>query len=335
MKKDHQLFEYSLIPKRPLNSQVSDVHPRKGLLIKRSYQGPPFENEIQNDIATFMGTYFDFIYWPELGDTPNSYQKGIDAELKFLDEYLLPQLTNSSVSKNDSFRETKSNFVINHIHSQIGPQLEELKALGFETLKLKMTANYEEELKILLKFPLNHFEIRLDFNSSSQANVIEDSYSQLRKIPNLEYLEDPCPFDSTDWKLLNQKLPLAFDRPQAFLSDTKAFEEAMKFVKYFIIKPTRNISFNTLMCLIRDQKKVTLTNMMDSAVGTWRVYLYYHFLKNDFPKNFSIPGIYTHHLYENSFTTNYLPFYGSDWKPKALSLKELKEHLTTLSWKEL
>lgn len=334
MKKDHQLFEYSLTPKRPLNSQIAHSENRNGLLIKKTFPNSRIENEDRNNIATFLGTYFDFLYWPELGDSPNSYLKGIENELIFLEEYLFPKLKGPPIQNLANLPEVKSNFVITHIHSEMGPQLEELKALGFETLKLKMSSRYEEELKILLKFPINNFEIRLDFNSSSHSHIIQDSYSLLRKISNLEYIEDPCPFDLVNWKNLNQTVPLAFDQPQACMPNQKAFEEAMKFIKHFILKPTRNISFDVLMGLIKNQKKVTLTNMMDSPIGTWRVYLYYLFLKNDFPKTFSTPGIYTHHLYENTFAANHLPFHGSLWQPKINSLKEFMVFLNALPWKE-
>lgn len=297
--------DYSFIPKQPLNSLIINNNERRGLWLKLNSEESFNNNPLLSKVQDFFSTYFDYIYWPELGDEKQEnlklevnlqIKKLINQELLFYKDFIFPR------SADLSFANVKTNYVFNAFPSDLLPlELEKLQSLGFETIKFKITKNFEQEIRLLLKQNLNHFEIRLDFNSCLETKNISDAYSALKKIPNLEYLEDPTPYSEKEWTLLASLFPLAYDQIGNKI-------EVPKMAQYVILKPTRSISYDFILKLISENKKITVTNMMDSPVGTWRSYLYYSFLKKEFPKNFTTPGLQTFSLFENHPFDLFYPF---------------------------
>lgn len=336
MHKKFQFIEYSQVPKNSLNAKIENAKPRKGLWIKRSPSNnlPVFKTALANSATQLLATYFDYIHWPELGDKGMDYQAGVQKEIFFLEDFLFSKMEKIQ-ELSTSLTSIKSNFVVTDFTQNLGLQLEQLQEQGFETLKFKVGKNFQEELKILLAHNLSLFEIRLDFNSVLEFNTIKDSYSYLKKIPYIEYCEDPCPFEKHQWQELNALLPLAFDCPQSQLSCSETFSQALSVTKHFILKPSRQLNHLELEQLIHSQKKITLTNMMDSTLGTWKCFLYLYFLKQLYPKSFSTPGLHTHHLYEKTFGSEFLAFKGANWSPSLEKLDLFLSHLNTLPWKTL
>lgn len=340
MSSPFQFLEYTQTPKRVLNSQVENVLPRKGLWLKRTQLSAfsEIKSSLTKSLSTLLYDYFDYIHWPELGDKGMDYQGGQKKEILFFEDYLFSKILKLESSLS-SLPETKSNFVVNELTADsalnLGQQLEQLKELGFETLKVKVGKNFAEELKILQQYNLSHFELRLDFNSALDFKTIRDSYLYFKKLPHIEYIEDPCPFDNNDWKELAQLFPLAFDMPKSQLSAVETFKAAQNVASHFVIKPTRHLDHFEIENLIKAQKKLTLTNMMDSALGTWKCYAYFVLLKKLFPKNICIPGFYTHHLYQEGFANESLAFTGATWKPDLVSLEAFLKALSARNWKAL
>ncbi len=297
--------DYSFIPKQPLNSLVLDKKERRGLWLKIKSEDSFNNNPLLFKVQDFFSTYFDYIYWPELGDEKQEHlklevnqqiKKLIDQELLFYKNFILPR------SADLSFANVKTNYVFNFFPPDfLGLELEKIQSLGFETIKFKITKNFEQEIRLLLKQNLSHFEIRLDFNSCLETKNIGDAHSALKKIPNLEYLEDPTPYSGKDWALLARLFPLAYDQIGSKI-------EIPNMAQFIVLKPTRFISHDFILKLISENKKITVTNMMDSPVGTWRSYLYYSFLKKEFPRNFTSPGLHTFSLFENHPFDSFHPF---------------------------
>lgn len=321
-------------------AQTTDVklNDRQGLWLKPA---KPVVNKIRDNtlktnqtILKLLSTYFDYIYWPEFGDPAqenpilklNSFiEKIVLQEQSFVHHFVQPKVVNSEHSL---LLGTKSNFVINALTNQLPLQLEMAQDQGFETIKFKISKNFEAEIRNLVKQNLSNFEVRIDFNSCLEAKNITDASSTLKKIPNLEYLEDPCPYTEKDWGNLAKLFPLAFDNPGAASSEL----QIQPFIQYYIIKPTRAISYDQIQKLVASNKKITITNMMDSPLGTWRAYLYFSLLKNEFPKNFTVPGIHTHHLFEDMSFNEFLPYDKALWTNSIPDLNKFVSYLDNLSW---
>jgi hypothetical protein len=317
------------------NEQPKD---RQGLWLKpaRPATNIVFDNTLKTNqtILKLLSTYFDYIYWPELGDPVqttailkrNSFiEKIVLQEQSFIHEFVQPKIVNSEHSL---LLGTKSNFVINALTDQLPLQLEMALDQGFETIKFKISKNFEAEIRNLVKQNLSNFEVRIDFNSCLEAKNITDASSTLKKIPNLEYLEDPCHYTEKDWGNLAKLFPLAFDNPGATSSEL----QIQPFIQYYIIKPTRAISYDQILKLVAGNKKITITNMMDSPLGTWRAYLYFSLLKNEFPKNFIVPGIHTHQLFEELSFNEFLPYEKALWQNSIPELNKFVSYLDSLSW---
>lgn len=340
MSSPFQFLEYTQTPKRALNSQVENVLPRKGLWLKRTQLSSfsELKSPLAKSLSTLLYDYFDYIHWPELGDKGMDYQEGQKKEILFFEDYLFSKILQLESSLS-SLPETKSNFILNELTADsvlsLGQQLEQLKELGFETLKIKVGKSFEVELKTLLQCNLSHFEIRLDFNSALDFKTIKDSYSYFKKLPHIEYIEDPCPFEQNHWKELSQLFPLAFDTPKSQLSPQEAFKAAQNTASHFVIKPARHLDHLEIENLIKAQKKITLTNMMDSSLGTWKCYAYYVLLKKIFPKNICTAGFYTHHLYQDGFAGELLAFKGATWQADLTILDRVLNILETKNWKAL
>lgn len=336
MNKNFQFIEYSQIPKKNLNAQIENLNPKKGLWIKKESTTniPNFKSASLKLISKLLYTYFDYMHWPELGDTGMDFLKGLQKETLFIEDFLFTKLEKEE-SLFSNISTAKSNYVITDLSSNLGLQLDQLKELGFETLKFKVGKKFEEELKILLTNNLSDFEVRLDFNSSLEFKTVKDSYSYLKKLPNLEYCEDPCLFEENKWKELNELFPVAFDYPKSHQSYSESFTRAIHFIKHFIIKPTRQLNHLELEKLVLKQKKITLTNAMDSSLGTWKCFIYFSILQKLYPKSFSVPGLHTHHLYQQTFGSEYLFFKGAYWNATLANLDQFLEFLDKQSWKSL
>lgn len=319
------------------NDQPKD---RQGLWLKPINQeaSKVLDNTLKTNqtILKLLTTYFDYIYWPEFGDPEQSagilkmnnfIEKNILQEQSFIHHFVQPKVINS---EHALLLETKSNFVINSLTDQLPLQLEMAQDQGFETIKFKISKNFEIEIRNLVKQNLNNFEVRIDFNSCLEAKNITDASSTLKKIPNLEYLEDPCQYSEKDWGNLAKLFPLAFDNPGTTPSEL----QIQPFIQYYIIKPTRAISYDKILKLVASNKKITITNMMDSPLGTWRAYLYFSLLKNEFPKNFILPGLHTYQLYEETGLTKFLTFNKSLWTNSIAELNKFVSYLDNLSWEQ-
>lgn len=332
-----QVLEYEQIPKGNLNAQVEKPMSRKGLWLKRKEdhnQLPKLNSALSQALSELLYNYYDYIHWPELGDTGMAFQKYLKSETQFFEDYFFSKIENLAPSLN-SLPTVKSNFVINDLNANLGIQLEQIKELGFETVKIKLGKNFEQELQIILKHNLTDFELRLDFNSSQDFNTIKDSYPYLKKLPHIEYCEDPCAFEQNNWQELGRLIPLAFDRPTSESTYNQSFALALRTVNHFIIKPSRDLNPLNFESLIKSSKKITLTNMMDSSLGAWKCYAYHCLFIKLFPQLITTPGFYTHHLYKDPYAMEMLAFNGASWSADLEKLEEFLKFLNKKNWKSL
>ncbi|MCK6597520.1 MAG: hypothetical protein L6Q37_04085, partial [Bdellovibrionaceae bacterium] len=291
---------YYLTPKSELNSLTVRPGNRHGLWVKIT------PSCLMTDIEQFLSGFFDYIHWPELGDEELKQSSVLNQGArisKFVNSLInsednfLKEVKTHQLLTNFSFKSVRSNYVFTPMTNSFNTEIEKVNAQGFDVLKLKITKNFEEEIKKILRHNLNWCTIRLDFNSCQNFKTLVDAKEKLKKIPYLEYLEDPCPFDIKQWFELKKLFPLALDSLNSKLENNK---ELLSCFDYLVCKTARPYHFSFVLEAIRNNKKIVFTNMMDSFLGTWKTYFIHSIFKNHFPNIIQTPGFYTHHLYQNS-----------------------------------
>lgn len=306
--------KYTLRSKEFLNSASTQID-RFGFFVK-SDSFLPKQNILQNFLQ-----FSEFTYWPELGDP-------IQKQLKtFLKETVSNELKFSFSIAEANLRPVKSNAIVNAVTSDLGERLEKFQDLGFDVVKFKMGREFQSEYKSLLKVNLSHVQVRIDLNNKFTYKESKEILELLKKIPNLEYIEDPTLYHDYHWSELEKIAPLALDEFNDH-SDIKP----PRFFQYRIVKPIRGISLEKIIQMTYDKKKIVLTNMMDNIVGAWKMYFYYCELSKHIPYHLSTPGFYTHSLFQNYQYSSLLAFNGSQWNYDGEKLKQLTETLTKLNW---
>ncbi len=307
------IHKYLLQPVDSLNSR-SNKEPRLGFFIKNV--NTPLN---QDDLIKKFLNYSDFVHWPELGDPilaelKPALMKTVDADFQFP----------FSVTEKDLVA-VKSNALVSRYDKMLGQEMEHLQDGKFEVLKFKMGRNFKDEYTALMKLNLKPYLVRIDFNNSLNFKESKEALDMLKKIPNLEYVEDPTEYGNYHWSELEKITPIALDNFTTKVKNPKHFQ-------YRILKPIRGISLPEITQWTIQKKKIVITNLMDNAVGTWRTYIYYCELKKQFPYHVITPGFHTHGLYSNYEHASLLGFKGSEWSYDPGKLQKLLNVLEKLNW---
>lgn len=308
------IHAYTLLPVDSLNAK-SDQKPRHGFFLKNV--NIPTES---NALATIL-RYSDFLCWPELGDPSLADLKPFlmrTAETDFNFPF--------SLSPSDLISIT-SNALVSGASKNWGPELEKLQDHKFEVLKFKLGRDFKTEYADLMRLNLSAHLVRVDFNNAFNFKDAQEALAMLKTIPNLEYAEDPMIYGHYHWSELQKIVPLGLDNYTA--------AEPPKHFQYRIVKPLRGFSLPQLIQWTFEKKKIVVTNMMDSAVGTWKAYLYFCQLKKHIPHHLCIPGFHTHTLYSNYPYSDLLCFSGSEWIFNNEKLNALNQTLSLLTWTRL
>jgi O-succinylbenzoate synthase len=212
----------------------------------------------------------------------------------------------------------KNNFLIVESISKI-PQFElegmlsQAQENGFDIIKIKLGAFLKSEKDVLFelmnRFP--HFLWRLDFNSSlSFQQAIEFFKNWTRdQVRAVEYVEDPCAFDLSDWIELNKLMPLAFDRPemkepgQARLQSPLEIQGTSEFKKVFkyVVAKTAHVDVMKWAEWCHAQKiRLSLTSSMDHPIGIAHSMKDFLDLQKKYPQLLTIAGLRSSFVYEKS-----------------------------------
>lgn len=172
-------------------------------------------------------------------------------------------------------------------------------------------------------------KIRLDFNSclsNGEFNYFLNSLPDA-VISKIEYIEDPTLWSYSNWKMWNQKVPLAID----FVGiDPFKFEDGWSVL---IIKPTRQSTRNLISKCHQLKKKFTLTSAMDHPVGVA------HGLR--FAQNHAenISGFLTMDLYEKNDFSRFFKVEDNKVGFSEFTLSDygigMTTTLNTLNWSQL
>jgi O-succinylbenzoate synthase len=229
------VHRYTLVPRRRLSGVARDGV-RQGALLR-----------VDDGFA-------DLHPWPELGDLP------LDAQLALLavDE-LTPQTSASlrlaaldgaararGVSLFDGLTIPES-----HWPGNDPPE-------GFDTIKIKGLQPVPE-----------HVRVRIDFNGT----LSPEQFARLKLPANVDFVEDPCPYDPVAWGELRKRVRLALDR---FEGDADVL----------VHKPAIQAAFPR-------HGDVVVTSYMDHPVGQYGA----AYIAATNPVNARC-GLFTHVLYE-------------------------------------
>jgi O-succinylbenzoate synthase len=287
--------EYTLLPKQSM-SAAAGSRPRKGALLKMQWPD------------TKIG-YADLFPWPELGDLPLSEQL-----LSLRKGHLTPLIEQAiwlgrkdavlrAAQKNglDEIPKVRNHFTIPDFEAVDNKILNDAKALGFNTLKVKVGRDWKAETKwlsgVLRDFS---FGVRLDFNSQSDFSTFERMISSLAPglKQKLEYAEDPFPFDHDSWTEANKILPLALD--MEFDKVEWKYNNAEVPFKTIVIKPARQDVDKALKIADEYKLRIVVSSSMDHPVGVIHAVRLAGEIKSKVGSRLADCGCLTMRLYEDS-----------------------------------
>lgn len=289
--KDVFFSPYRLTPRQPLNSKTQGIV-RHGALLK----------VIWND---GLCGYADLHPWEELGD------QGLSEQLRLIGEGRWTPLSYSSLSlarKDAEFRlvgknllpekgELKNNALISSVKDVDDDLLNTLKLQGFDTVKIKLGGDLKLETHQLRKFTNTSFRLRFDFNSL----LSEHSYSEfMSSVPKevrdqIEYVEDPFPYDSKAWARARKWAPLAVDQDISHV-----ITHADPAFDVLILKPAKSDVTEVVQFAQKHRCKVAVTSYMDHVVGVLHAASVAHELFKEYGELILESGCLTHHLFEES-----------------------------------
>ncbi len=203
---------------------------------------------------------------------------------------------------------------------------------GFTTVKLKCGRDLAAEAKFLdamaVEFP--QLKWRLDFNESPRLEEVTAFLVNLQEATRaaIDFIEDPCPYSESAWKILRQKtkLNLAVDREAAPMSSA---------AQVMIIKPAVDEPFLLGEAAMSHAQRVVLTSYMDHPLGqafaAWEAAR----LELIFPGLVGLCGLQTHHLFEPDAFTEALGPWSPDFKAPAGTGLGFDDALDALPWTRL
>ncbi len=300
-------FYYSLYELMPKKLGPKDQTPvaRKGALLKIEWS----DGKIG---------YADLHPWVEFGDLD------LEQHLSELRHMRLTPLVEQAIwlaSIDAKARKEKVNLYDNQLVLKNNGLLMKLKQAsvevldpyvdaGFSKLKIKVGLDSIHEIEIINRAALTHnLKLRLDFNNrltwSSFEKYINALTPQAKR--QIEYFEDPFPYDANMWKEARQIIPLAIDwELKKIPIDQKDSIEA----DVLIIKPTHDdVNARVEQC-VRWEKKMTITSHMGHPLGVMQCAYVAQDLAKRFPKMMLDPGCLTFDVFEPNEFSNLLNFQG-------------------------
>lgn len=221
----------------------------------------------------------------------------------------------------------------------------DLKEQGYRKIKVKMKSSFEENLKILIDLTttvgFDFFKWRLDFNAGMNGQEAIDLFENLSPdlLQFIDYVEDPCVFDTTTWSHLNKILPVAIDLELSSYLLKPNVEEAP--FQYLIFKPSLQNFENLKQIVLKNNLKVVVTSSMQGPLGVYQDAMYAQKLSDQNIHVDKVVGCGTLHLFENLNpfeSMKLLPALNFPMKDLIINFeicKEMTEILETLSWKPL
>ena len=256
--------------------------------------------------------FADLHPWPEFGDLE------LEEHLALLRQMKLTNLAEQAIwlaSIDAKGRQEKRNIYDNQLLLKnnalllrINPAtvelLDPLAKAGFARVKVKVGIEPEDEIEMINRAALTHnMKIRMDFNSRLTWNSFEKYVNALtpQAKRQIEYFEDPFPYDAEMWKLARTIIPLAIDWE---LKKIPIEQEAPVEADFLIIKPTHDdVNARVDQC-VKWKKKMVVTSHMGHPLGVLQCAYVAQDLAKRFPDMMLDPGCLTFDVFEpNEFSS--------------------------------
>jgi O-succinylbenzoate synthase len=221
----------------------------------------------------------------------------------------------------DDLEIPKSNYLITDLMSHnLSITIDNAIIEGFQTFKVKLGSNLNQELQLLKDhFPKN-LRLRLDFNSKLNCKSFNIALEKIKNINlSLDYIEDPFPFDENAWEEIQTTdgLRLAADFH---------FEKAIgkpNAAKVLIVKPA------ILRQVVPKDQEVVVTSYLDHPFGQCTA----AYAAAKYPN--VTCGLLTHHLYKQNAFSDQLTLKGSEFKTPVGTGFGFDDLLRGLTWVNL
>lgn len=283
---------YTLKPIGSLNAVSLDTH-REGVLFKIEW-------------SDGLTGYADLQPWPELGDpTLEEQLAGLRAgkiSVQMEQTIWLARRDAEARSKKrnlfDLGTPLKNNYLLTHAEDIKPGLLDEVRSEGFDTIKVKIGRDLQEEAEALVHIAAAGFKMRLDFNALANWQIFERFIKNLdpKVRAQIEYVEDPFPYDATAWMEAKELVKLAIDNQYNKVRwdqlDTKAPFDVV------VIKPAK-MDVDIAIGHCQDWKlKASVTSYMDHAVGVAHAMTVAMELKKKYGDMILESGCLTHRNYK-------------------------------------
>jgi O-succinylbenzoate synthase len=289
-------YPYQLKPLKKLNARTG-AKERQGALIRVEFP----------ELPGVFG-HADVHPWVSLGDEVLREQlfrlsKGQTTAVTSQSLFLARQEA-QAVSNGQSLYpqgvQLKNNFLITDIQEFDRSRLTTVKPSDFDTLKIKVGVDWPQEKELLIEAAVSGFHLRLDFNAAPKFLQVKEWLSSLPEmvLQVLDYVEDPCEFNSENWKKLNQKVPLALDNQLTAYTRTKNSNSPADAFSFLVLKPAKNNIEKSLADWSDQIKGVTITSYMDHPVGVMHSWAQALLAKQKFPERVLQAGCATLGVYE-------------------------------------
>lgn len=256
-----EFYKYKIHPTSVIGAIASDAS-REGALLKCTWP----DGKIG---------YSDIHPWQELGDAD------IDTQLMALSRGRISFLVEQSIwlARKDAILRSmmkngfegasrfKNHFLISDLSKITDKNLNDIKASGFSSVKIKVGNNPLEDAERSLKvLRTGHFWVRFDFNSKLDFSMFERFISILDKSSKakIEFVEDPFPFEQKAWAEASRLVPLAADHEYDNVEWSKVKEPPFKVI---VIKPARQDVDKAVNRATTFNLKMVVTSSLDHPVG--------------------------------------------------------------------
>ncbi|HPI40661.1 MAG TPA: hypothetical protein PLJ21_07640, partial [Pseudobdellovibrionaceae bacterium] len=180
-------------------------------------------------------------------------------------------------------------------------EIKNISEKGYQTVKLKMSNNFEDDRQLMKLIVKEGLQIRLDANSNSNFMQFLKLVSSLDKLilNRIEYVEDPFKFKIQQWQQAKAYLNLAvdFEKQNVDWSKLKGLTLKERPFSHLILKPAREDVDKTIHQAVEHGIKVTITSSMDHFVGALHALSLAASLKAQYGELIQDPGCLTFNLY--------------------------------------
>ncbi len=201
---------------------------------------------------------------------------------------------------------------------------------GFDTVKLKCSADFDPQRFTALAAEHPALKWRLDFNETGEAETLAERLSSLAPEirTRIDFIEDPCPYSPKVWKNLRLRtgIALAVDREAAPLSDA---------AQVMVIKPAIDEPWLLGEAALNHGQRALVTSYMDHPFGQAFAAWEAGRLALQFPALPVAGGLQTHHLFEPDAFTEALGPWSPAFQPPPGHGLGFDDLLGKLPWKRL